>query len=218
MRTFLERDVPQLGFNISAVALRHFWETLAQYHGQIWNSAEFGRSMGNSEPTARRYLDLLAGAYMVCILPAWHENLKKRQIRAPRIYVRDSGILHSLLEVTTARTLAGHTKVGASFEGFAMEQAFSRLDTRSAFFWRSHSGAEVDLMVARGDGFEFKYADAPRATKSMGVALEDLHLEHLWVVYPGDLHYLLDERLSVAPVHQLPKLVDSEWPGAKPTG
>ena len=215
VRTFLERDVPQLGFNIPAAALRRFWEMVAHYHGQIWNSAEFARSLGSSEPTARRYLDLLAGAYMVRILPAWYENLKKRQVRAPRIYVRDSGILHSLLEVTTARTLAGHTKVGASFEGFAIEQALSCLDTRSAFFWRSHSGAELDLMVTRSGrryGFEFKYSDAPRSTKSMRVALEDLRLEHLWVVYPGDLPYPLDERLSVVPVHQLPGLMESEWP------
>ena len=180
VRTFLERDVPQLGFNISAVALRRFWEMVAHYHGQIWNSAEFARSMGSSEPTARRYLELLAGAYMVRILPAWYENLKKRQVRAPRIYVRDSGTLHSLLEVTTARTLAGHTKVGASFEGFAIEQALSCLDTRNAFFWRSHSGAELDLLVTRHGrryGFEFKYSDAPRSTRSMRIALEDLELE-----------------------------------------
>ena len=124
---------------------------VAHYHGQIWNAAEFARSMGTTEATARRYLDLLAGAYMVRILPPWYENLKKRQVRAPRIYVKDSGILHSLLEVGTARTLAGHTKLGASFEGFAIEQVLSCLDTRSAFFWRSHSGAELDLMVTRGE-------------------------------------------------------------------
>ena len=217
VRTFLERDVPQLGFNISAVALRRFWEMVAHYHGQIWNAAEFARSMGSTEATARRYLELLAGAYMVRILPSWYENLKKRQVRAPRIYVRDSGILHSLLEVGTARTLAGHTKLGASFEGFAMEQVLSCLDTGSAFFWRSHSGAELDLMVIRGGrryGFEFKYSDAPRSTKSMRVALEDLRLEHLWVIYPGDTPYVLDERLSVVPVHGLAELVESAWPQA----
>lgn len=217
VRTFLERDVPQLGFNISAVALRRFWEMVAHYHGQIWNAAEFARSMGTTEATARRYLDLLAGAYMVRILPPWYENLKKRQVRAPRIYVKDSGILHALLEVGTARTLAGYTKLGASFEGFAIEQVLSWLDTRSAFFWRSHSGAELDLMVTRGErryGFEFKYADAPRSTKSMRVALEDLRLEHLWVVYPGDAPYALDERLSVVPVHQLGRLLNGDWPEA----
>ncbi len=215
VRAFLERDVPQLGFNISAVALRRFWEMVAHYHGQIWNAAEFARSIGTGEATARRYLELLAGAYMVRILPAWYENLKKRQVRAPRIYVRDSGILHSLLEVPTSRTLAGHTKLGASFEGFAIEQALSCLDTRSAYFWRSHRGAELDLMVIRGGrryGFEFKYSDAPRSTRSMRVALEDLRLEHLWVVYPGDQPYVLDERLSLIPVHQLPEHMDSPWP------
>ena len=219
VRTFLERDVPQLGFSISAVALHRFWEMVAHYHGQIWNAAEFARSLGTSEATARRYLELLAGAYMVRILPSWYENLKKRQVRAPRIYVRDSGILHSLLEVTASRTLAGHTKLGASFEGFAIEQALSCLDTRSAFFWRSHSGAELDLLVTRGGrryGFEFKYSDAPRSTRSMRVALEDLQLEHLWVVYPGDRPYVLDERLSVVPVHRLPELMESEWPGGEP--
>ena len=215
VRTFLERDVPQLGFNVSAIALRRFWEMVAHYHGQIWSAAEFARSMGTGETTARRYLELLAGAYMVRILPAWYENLKKRQVRAPRIYVRDSGILHSLLEVATSRTLAGHTKLGASFEGFAIEQALSCLDTRNAYFWRSHSGAELDLMVIRGGrryGFEFKSADAPRSTRSMRVALDDLRLEHLWVVYPGDQLYVLDERLSVFPVHRLPELMDSDWP------
>ncbi|MCY4627439.1 MAG: ATP-binding protein [Acidobacteria bacterium] len=215
VRTFLERDVPQLGFNISAVALRRFWEMVAHYHGQIWNAAEFARSMGSNETTARRYLDLLAGASMVRILPAWYENLKKRQVRAPRIYVRDSGILHSLIEVTTSRTLAGHTRLGASFEGFVIEQVLSCLDTRSACFWRSHSGAELDLLVIRGGrryGFEFKYADAPRSTKSMRVALADLRLEHLWVVYPGDVPYELDRRLSVVPVHGLPELLSGDWP------
>ena len=217
VRTFLERDVPQLGFNISAVALRRFWEMVAHYHGQIWNAAEFARSMGTTQATARRYLELLAGAYMVRILPSWYENLKKRQVRAPRIYVRDSGILHSLLDVGTARVLAGHPKLGASFEGFAIEQVLSSLDTRSATFWRSHSGAELDLMVThhgRRYGFEFKYSDAPRSTKSMRVALEDLRLEHLWVVYPGDTPYPLDERLSVVPIHRLPDLIDSDWPEA----
>lgn len=218
VRTFLERDVPQLGFSISSVALRRFWEMVAHYHGQIWNRAEFARSMGTGEAAARRHLELLAGAYLVRILPAWYENLKKRQVRAPRIYVRDSGILHSLLEVPTARTLAGHTKLGASFEGFAIEQILSCLDTRNAFFWRSHSGAELDLLVTRRGrryGFEFKYADAPRSTRSMRAALEDLRLEHLWVVSPGDAPYTLDERLSVVPVHQLPQLIDSDWPAVE---
>ena len=215
VRTFLERDVPQLGLNISAVALRRFWEMVAHYHGQIWNAAEFARSMGSNEATARRYLELLAGAYMVRILPAWYENLKKRQVRAPRIYVRDSGILHSLLEVTMSRTLAGHPGLGASFEGFAIEQALSCLDTRNAYFWRSHSGAELDLLVIRGGqryGFEFKYSDAPRSTRSMRMALEDLRLEQLWVVYPGDRSYALDERLSVVPIHRLGKLLNGEGP------
>ena len=209
-----ERDVPQLGFNISAGALRRFWEMVAHYHGQIWNAAEFALSMETSEATARRYLELLAGAYMVRILPSWYENLKKRQVRAPRIYVRDPGILHSLPDITTARTLAGHTKLGASFEGCAIEQALSRLDTRSAFFWRSH-GAELDLLVTRHGrryGFEFKDSDAPQSTKSTRVALEDLRLEHLFVVYPGDVSYPLDERRSVIPLHRLPALINEDWP------
>ena len=217
VRTFVERDVPQLVLGVSPVALRRFWEMTAHYHGQIWNAAEFARSLGSREATARRYLELLAGAYLVRILPAWYENLKKRQVRAPRIYVRDSGMLHSLLEVTSARSLAGHPKVGASFEGFALEQVLSCLDTRSACFWRSHSGAELDLMVTRGGrryGFEFKYSDAPRSTKSMRVALKDLNLEHLWVVYPGDTPYPLDHRLSVTPIHGLPELIGNALPEA----
>jgi predicted AAA+ superfamily ATPase len=203
VRTFLERDIPQLGITTGAETLRRFWTMVAHYHGQVWNAAEFARSLGSSEKTARRYLDILAGAYMVRVLPPWHENLKKRQIRSPKIYIRDSGILHSLLQLRTRNEMLGHPKLGSSWEGFAIEQILNRLNTRDAYFWATHNGAELDLMVTIGGrrhGFEFKYSDAPRRRRSMRTALSDLALDHLWVVYPGNRTYQLDDDITVAPL------------------
>lgn len=209
IRTFLERDIPQLGITIPAETLRRFWTMVAHYHGQTWNSAEFARSLGASEVTARRYLDILAGAYMVRILPPWYENLGKRQVKSPKTYVRDSGILHGLLQLETLSDLQAHPKLGASWEGFAIEQIIGLLGTRDAYFWATHGGAELDLLVhLRGKhyGFEIKYADAPGTTRSMQTALHDLALEHLWVVYPGQQEYALDERITVLPLDALPRL------------
>jgi len=203
VRTFLERDIPQLGITTAAETLRRFWTMVAHYHGQVWNAAEFARSLGSSEKTARRYLDILAGAYMVRVLPPWHENLKKRQVRSPKIYIRDSGILHSLLQLRTRDEMLGHPKLGASWEGFAIEQILGRLSTREAYFWAAHSGAELDLMVTVGGrrhGFEIKYSDAPRRRRSMRTALSDLGLDHLWVVYPGSKRYPLDDDITVVPL------------------
>ncbi len=203
VRTFLERDIPQLGITIPAESLRRFWTMIAHYHGQTWNASEFARSLGSSEATARRYLDILAGAFMVRVLPPWFENLKKRQVKAPKVYVRDTGLLHTLLGIPREDQLLGHPKVGASFEGFVIEQLVGALDTRDAYYWATHAGAELDLLVLHGGkryGFEFKFADAPGTTRSMRVALEDLSLEKLWVVYPGDEGYALDDRISVLPV------------------
>ncbi len=205
IRTFLERDIPQLGITIPAERLRRFWTMIAHYHGQTWNGAEFARAMGTSEGTARRYLDILTGAFMVRALPPWFENLKKRQVKAPKVYVRDTGILHELLGLSGERELTGHHKVGASFEGFALEQLLAGLETRDAYFWATHGGAELDLLVFREGkryGFECKFADAPGTTRSMRVALEDLGLAHLWIVYPGEAAYALDDRISVLPVSQ----------------
>jgi predicted AAA+ superfamily ATPase len=176
---------------------------VAHYHGQVWNAAEFARSMGSAEATARRYLDILEGAYMVRVLPPWFENLRKRQVKAPKIYIRDSGLLHSLLGVSSISELQGHPKIGASWEGFAMEQIISALRTRDTYFWATHAGAELDLMVPIGGkrhGFEFKYTDAPTTRRSMHIAIRDLGLEHLWVVYPGDVKYALTEKITAIPL------------------
>ena len=209
VRTFLERDIPQFGITIPVETLRRFWTMIAHYHGQVWNAAELARSLGASERTARGYLDILAGAFMVRALPPWFENLKKRQVKAPKVYVRDTGLLHTLLDVVRESDLAGHPKVGASFEGFAMEQLLAAFETGNAYFWATHGGAEIDLLITRGGkryGFECKLSDAPGTTRSMRVALDDLGLEHLWIVYSGDEAYSLDDRISVLPVAEIPAL------------
>lgn len=210
IRTFLERDIPQLGIGIAAESLRRFWTMIAHYHGQIWNASEFARGMGTSEGTARRYLDILQGAYMVRALTPWHENIKKRQVKSPKIYVRDSGLLHALLGLDHFTAIAGHPKVGASFEGFVVEQLLSSLDTRSASFWATHGGAELDLLIQLGGrryGFECKYSDAPRTNRAMHSAIESLGLDRLWVVYPGNEPYALTERISVLPASSIPEHV-----------
>lgn len=216
IRTFLERDVPQLGIRIPAEKLRRFWTMIAHYHGQIWNAAEFGRALGSDEKTARRYLDLLAGAFLVRVLPPWFENLGKRQVKAPKIYVRDPGLLHALHGLVDRQALLGHPKLGASWEGFILEQLIALLPSRDTYFWATHAGAELDLMVMKGGkryGFEMKYNDAPGTTRSMHTALADLHLEHLWVIYPGESRYPLDDRITVTPAREIPELVANLNPG-----
>jgi len=211
IRTFLERDIPQLGITIAAETLRRFWTMVAHYHGEVWNAAEFARALGTAENTARRYLDILTGAYMVRMLPPWFENLKKRQVKAPKIYIRDSGLFHSLLQVQTLADLQGHPKIGASWEGFALEHIIHVFRTRDAYFWATHAGAELDLMVTvagKGYGFECKYTDAPGRKRSMYIALEDLGLEHLWVIYPGDQKYALDDKITVIPLEEISQLAE----------
>jgi predicted AAA+ superfamily ATPase len=206
VRTFLERDIPQLGVRIPAEVLRRFWMMIAHYHAQLWNGAELARSLGVSEHTVRRYLDLLTGTYLLRQLPPWHENIGKRQYRSPKVYVRDSGLLHALLSVGSHDELLGHPKYGASWEGFAVEQILSVTGATDAFYWRTHAGAELDLMLMRGGrryGFEFKCADAPRMTKSLGIALDDLGLEKAWIVYPGAEEYRVHERASALPLTKL---------------
>ena len=212
IRTFLERDIPQLGITIPAESLRRFWTMISHYHGQVWNASEFARAMGTSERTARNYLDILQGAYMVRVFTPWHENLKKRQVKSPKIYVRDCGLLHTLLEIGSFAALSGHPKIGASFEGFVIEQILSILDTRNASFWATHAGSELDLLVSiasKRHGFECKYSEAPGITRSMRIAIRDLQLEHLWVIYPGNEEYELDEAISVLPVRMIPQRVQS---------
>ncbi len=212
IRTFLERDIPQLGITIAAETLRRFWTMVAHYHGQVWNAAEFARALGTAENTARRYLDILTGAYMVRVLPPWFENLKKRQVKAPKIYIRDSGLFHSLLQVSTLADLRGHPKIGASWEGFALEHIIRVFRTRDAYFWATHAGAELDLMVTiagKRHGFEFKYTDAPGRKRSMHIAIEDLGLEHLWVIYPGDQKYALDSKITAIPLEEILQLAQT---------
>jgi predicted AAA+ superfamily ATPase len=209
IRTFLERDIPQLGITIAAETLRRFWTMIAHYHGQVWNAAEFARALGTAENTARRYLDILSGAYMVRVLPPWFENLKKRQVKAPKIYIRDSGLFHSLLQVLNLADLQGHPKIGASWEGFALEHIIRVFRTRDVYFWATHAGAELDLMVTiagKRYGFECKYTDAPGRKRSMHIAIEDLGLEHLWVIYPGDQKYALDNKITVIPLETILQL------------
>jgi predicted AAA+ superfamily ATPase len=203
--TFLERDIPQLGINIPAATLRRFWLMLCHYHGQVLNYAEFARSFGVSDMTVRRYLDILEGTFMVRLLQPWHVNLGKRLIRRPKLYVRDSGLLHALLAIRTARDLASHNKLGASWEGFALEAAARAIGKRNEelYFWGTHSGAEVDLFWqehGRNWALEVKYADAPRRTLSMVSAIKDLDLAHLWVIYPGDRAYPLAPGVSALPL------------------
>jgi len=211
VRTFLERDIPQLGITVPAETLRRFWTMMAHCHGQIWNAAELARSLGASENTARRYLDILAGTFMVRVLPPWFENVGKRQVKSPKVYLRDTGVLHALLQIETLSDLQAHPKLGASWEGFALEQVVGLLGTRDTYFWATHGGAELDLLVTLGGkryGFEFKYADAPSRTRSMSIARENLGLERLWVVYPGAKEYALDESISVIPSSSIPRLAE----------
>ncbi len=203
LTTVVERDIPQLGFDTPAQALQRFWAMLAHYHGQIWNAAELARSLGSSEPTARRYLDILTGLFMVRQLQPWHENLSKRQVKAPKIYLRDSGLLHALLGVPDRRSLELHPKIGASWEGYAVEEILKASKPDAAYFWATHQGAELDLLLFHGrrrTGIECKRADAPTLTKSMQTAMADLKLDRLIVAYPGNRRYPLGPKIEAAPL------------------
>ena len=206
LQTFLERDIPQLGITIPAVALRRFWNMVAHYHGQIWNAAELARALAINESTVRRYLDLMAGVFMVRQLPPWFENLGKRQVKAPKVYIRDTGLLHALLGIANQRDLELHPKVGASWEGYAVEEVLKALRPDEAYFWATHQGAELDLLLfkhGRRIGIECKRADAPTLTPSMHIALADLKLDELRVVYPGKKRYTLAKKVEVIPLVEL---------------
>ena len=206
IQALLERDLPQWGVRVPATALRRFWTILAHYHGQTWNATDPARTLGVSESTVRRYLDLLTDAFMVRQLQPWHANLRKRQVKAPKVYVRDSGLLHQLLGIDTANGLMSHPKLGASWEGFAIEQVLVAEPHDEAFFWATHQGAEIDLILRRGDrllGVECKRTDAPKVTRSIKIALADLELERVAVVYPGERRYPLADRIEAVPVGEL---------------
>ena len=208
--TFLERDIPALGIQIPAPALRRFWMMLAHYHGQIFNASELGRSLSAGDNTVGRYLDLLSGTFVVRRLQPWFYNTKKRLVKRPKVYLRDSGLLHALLSILNDKDLISHPKLGASWEGFALEQIIQHLNLREeeVFFWSTHTGAELDLVFEKRSkrwGIEIKYMDAPALTPSMKSALEELSLAHLWVVYPGNKNYRLEKRVSVVPIQELPE-------------
>ncbi|MES9881374.1 MAG: ATP-binding protein [Sedimenticola sp.] len=203
IRTFLERDIPALGIHIAPTAMRRFWTMLAHYHGQTWNASELARSMGVSDKTVRSYLDILTATFMVRQLQPWHENLRKRQVKAPKIYFRDSGILHALLNIPDYHVLTGHPRLGASWEGFALEQVAQALHPDETYFWSTHGGAEVDLLIfdqGKRIGVEFKFSEAPKITRSMHTAVEDLSLDQLWVVYPGKEAYPVTKEITVRPL------------------
>lgn len=206
IRTLLEQDLPQLGIRTAAETLRRFWTMLAHYHGQVWNAAELARALSASEPTARHYLDILCGTYLARRLQPWHTNLGKRELKAPKVYLRDSGLLHTLLGINNRQALMSHPKLGASWEGFALEQALSLFGQEDAYFWGTHNGAELDLLLFRNGkawGFEFKVGDGPRMTKSLQIALDDLQLDRAWIIYPGDKRYPVHERVEALPLKLL---------------
>ncbi len=203
--TFLERDIPQLGITIPARTLRRFWTMLSHYHGQILNYSELGRSFGVSDMTVRRYCEILEGAFMIRLLQPWAVNIGKRIVRRPKLFLRDSGLFHALMSVETIVQLQSTPKLGASWEGFAVESICRILnrEDQELYFWRTHSGSELDLFWQWGGmnwGVEFKYQDAPRLTRSMKAAMEDLTLAGLWVIYPGRTSYRLAEKILVLPL------------------
>ena len=208
IRTFLTRDVPDLGSSVPPPTLRRFWTMLAHWHGQVWNGAEFGRAFGVSHTTVRRYLDLLTSVFVVRQLPPWHENLRKRQVRSPKVYVADSGVLHALLGLSTREDVLSHPKVGASWEGFAVQQVVQLLAAapEQCFHWSTHSGAKLDLLVVAGNrryGFEVKRAEAPRMTPSMRSAFETLRLDRLDVVHAGTESYAIAPGMRALPAARL---------------
>jgi predicted AAA+ superfamily ATPase len=203
---FLERDLPQLGINVPAPAMRRFWTMLAHLNGQVWNAADPARALGVNESTVRRYLDWLSQTFMARQLQPWFENIGKRQVKAPKVYFRDTGLLHALLGIADEAALLTHPRAGASWEAFALEQVLSIAAPDEAWFWATHGGAELDLLLikdGRKVGVEFKRADAPRLTPSMRAALHDLKLDALYVVYPGPRRYTLAERVEAVPLEAL---------------
>ena len=202
----VEVDLPQFGVNVGAPAMLRFWRMLAHYHGQIWTAADPARSLGVSEPTVRRYLDTLTQTLMVRQLQPWHENLGKRQVKSPKVYFRDTGLLHALMDVDSLAALLAHSRCGASWEGFALERVLRVAKPDEAYFWATHQGAELDLLMLKGTrrvGVEFKRADAPGVTRSMRIAIQDLTLDALYVVYPGEHRFNLAPGIEAVPLWAL---------------
>ncbi len=200
---YVEQDLRQLGIDIAPPAMLRFWKMLAHYHGQVWSAAPFAQSMGVSQPTVRKYMDILTDTYMIRQLQPWHQNLGKRQVKAPKIYFRDTGLLHALMGIKTVADLVTHPSSGASWEGFALEQVLRIAKPDEAFFWATHQGAELDLLMFKGQqriGVEFKRADAPKVTQSMRIAMQDLKLDALYVVYPGLHRYPMGEGVEAVPL------------------
>ena len=214
IRTFLQRDLPQFGVRTPAPVMRRFWTMLAHYHGQTWNASEIARSLGQTDKTIKAYLDTLTETFMVRQLQPWFENVGKRQVKAPKVYLRDSGLLHSLLMLQDRHELTGHPKVGASWEGFALEQVLNLVTVPQAFFWSVHGGAELDLLILEGGtryGIEIKYSESPTITRSMRAAIDTLRLDNLWIVNPGTAHYPLESNLVVCGLSCFP----DRWAGGQ---
>ena len=214
INNFLERDLPALGIDFAAHTMRRFWMMLAHWNGNVFNASEFARSLDVSSPTIKRYLDILAGTFMIRLLQPWHVNIRKRQVKSPKIYFRDMGIMHALLNLPDQASLEGHPKLGASWEGFALEQVVQiyRADTAECYFWGTYANAELDLLIVQGDkktAFEFKYTSTPGITRSMYTALADLKLDEVIIVYPGTETYSLGEDVRVTNLQQLTK--DKLW-------
>lgn len=206
IQTFLEQDLRQWGIMAPSLTLLRFWTMLAHYNGQLWNVSEPARSLGISEPTVRRYLDILTGLFMVRQLQPWHANLKKRQIRSPKIYFRDTGLLHQLLGIRLKKDLFSHPKCGASWEGYVIEEVLKIANPDEQYFWRTHNGAEIDLVVVKNGrifGVECKWIDAPRLTPSMRIAKDDLKLEKIIVVYPGKRRYEIAKNIHAVPLQEI---------------
>ena len=208
IRTFLERDLPQLGINIPAITMRRFWMMLAHYHGQTWNASEFSRAFGMSDKTVRYYLDILSSTFVIKQLAPWWENISKRQIKAPKIYINDCGLLHSLLGLESQEALECHPKVGASWEGFALNALITQLNAipEETFYWSTYSGAEIDLVIIRGNerlGFEFKRTMSPQLTKSLKNAYIDLNLTQAYIIYPGQEIFPLANNIFAVGLSQI---------------
>lgn len=206
VRTFLERDLAQLGFGMSPALMQRFWTMVSHYHAQLWNASEVAASLGIAPSTARLYLDALTQTFMIRQLQPWHENIGKRQVKAPKLYFRDSGIFHRLQGIASWDGLQTHPKLGASWEGFALEEILRTAEPDEAYFWAVHSGSELDLMMIRGGrrtGVEFKRSDAPKLTRSMSIAMEDLKLDELVVIYPGARPYEIADRVKALPLAQI---------------
>jgi predicted AAA+ superfamily ATPase len=206
--TFLERDLFEFGFKIAPQTMRRFWMMLTHYHGQILNYSELARSFGISDMTVRQYLEILSQTFMIRLLQPWHENISKRQVKAPKLYFRDSGIYHSLLGLDATKSLQLHPKIGASWEGFILEQIISTLNLRQeeCFFWSTHNTSEIDLLTfqkGKRIGYEIKYSDTPKVTKSMQIAIEDLKLDHLYIITPKSESFKLHKKITATTLNQI---------------